>query len=176
MINLVWFRMFLLTYHGSMLFLLKVMTPNPECATLETTILDALHIMHDRKFLHIPVLDKGDWCFSLVFSAEKRKEKRLTYLLCRWMCCCMFRCFADKSCGNLHGEIIRIISISALFSLPSLQLGVNCHVFYWIICFMSLLLLFILCQRRVSIVLHLLHANLEFLHISHLHWQHRYLW
>ena len=39
---------------------LKVMTPNPECATLETTILDALHIMHDGKFLHLPVLDKGE--------------------------------------------------------------------------------------------------------------------
>ncbi|XP_010530693.1 PREDICTED: CBS domain-containing protein CBSCBSPB3 [Tarenaya hassleriana] len=36
----------------------KVMTPNPECAALETTILDALHIMHDGKFLHLPVLDK----------------------------------------------------------------------------------------------------------------------
>ncbi|CAA6660593.1 unnamed protein product [Spirodela intermedia] len=32
----------------------KVMTPNPECATLDTTILDALHIMHDGKFLHLP--------------------------------------------------------------------------------------------------------------------------
>ncbi|KAF4366392.1 hypothetical protein F8388_018840 [Cannabis sativa] len=36
----------------------KVMTPNPECATTETTILDALHIMHDGKFLHLPVLEK----------------------------------------------------------------------------------------------------------------------
>ncbi|GLU12622.1 hypothetical protein SLE2022_292860 [Rubroshorea leprosula] len=36
----------------------KVMTPNPECVTVETTILDALHIMHDGKFLHLPVLDK----------------------------------------------------------------------------------------------------------------------
>ncbi|XP_038682313.1 CBS domain-containing protein CBSCBSPB3-like isoform X1 [Tripterygium wilfordii] len=36
----------------------KVMTPNPQCATLETTILDALHIMHDGKFLHLPVVDK----------------------------------------------------------------------------------------------------------------------
>jgi len=35
----------------------KVMTPNPECAKLETTILDALHIMHDGKFLHLPVVD-----------------------------------------------------------------------------------------------------------------------
>ncbi|KAK4416646.1 CBS domain-containing protein CBSCBSPB3 [Sesamum alatum] len=36
----------------------KVMTLNPECATLETTILEALHIMHDGKFLHLPVIDK----------------------------------------------------------------------------------------------------------------------
>ncbi|KAJ8641299.1 hypothetical protein MRB53_017993 [Persea americana] len=39
----------------------KVMTLNPECATLDTTILDALHIMHDGKFLHLPVLDR-DGC------------------------------------------------------------------------------------------------------------------
>ncbi|XP_061339888.1 CBS domain-containing protein CBSCBSPB3-like [Gastrolobium bilobum] len=36
----------------------KVMTPNPECASLETTILDALHMMHDGKFLHLPVVDR----------------------------------------------------------------------------------------------------------------------
>ncbi|CAA7019149.1 unnamed protein product [Microthlaspi erraticum] len=36
----------------------KVMTPNPECASLETTILDALHTMHDGKFLHLPIVDK----------------------------------------------------------------------------------------------------------------------
>ncbi|KAM0882198.1 hypothetical protein ACQ4PT_032477 [Festuca glaucescens] len=36
----------------------KVMTANPDCATLDTTILDTLHIMHDGKFLHIPVLDR----------------------------------------------------------------------------------------------------------------------
>ncbi|KAI3855475.1 hypothetical protein MKW92_024078 [Papaver armeniacum] len=39
----------------------KIMTSDPECATLETTILDALHIMHDGKFLHLPVVDK-DGC------------------------------------------------------------------------------------------------------------------
>ncbi|ONK58227.1 uncharacterized protein A4U43_C09F9860 [Asparagus officinalis] len=38
----------------------KVMTANPECATLETTILDALHIMHDGKFLHLPIVDGGE--------------------------------------------------------------------------------------------------------------------
>lgn len=36
----------------------KVMTQSPECATLDTPILDALHTMHDGKFLHLPVLDK----------------------------------------------------------------------------------------------------------------------
>ncbi|XP_064951871.1 CBS domain-containing protein CBSCBSPB3-like isoform X2 [Musa acuminata AAA Group] len=36
----------------------KVMTADPESATLDTPILDALHIMHDGKFLHLPVLDR----------------------------------------------------------------------------------------------------------------------
>ncbi|KAJ8772400.1 hypothetical protein K2173_027577 [Erythroxylum novogranatense] len=36
----------------------KVMTPNPECATTDTPIVDALHTMHDGKFLHLPVLDR----------------------------------------------------------------------------------------------------------------------
>lgn len=38
----------------------KVMTKNPDCVTLETTILDALHLMHDQKFLHLPVVDKEE--------------------------------------------------------------------------------------------------------------------
>ncbi|KAG8373669.1 hypothetical protein BUALT_Bualt11G0048500 [Buddleja alternifolia] len=41
----------------------KVMTPNPECATTETSILEALHMMHDAKFLHLPVVDK-DGCVA----------------------------------------------------------------------------------------------------------------
>eukprot|EP00250_Pteridium_aquilinum_P010447 c19394_g1_i2 orf=514-2202(-) len=36
----------------------KVMTPNPECASVDTTIVDALHTMHDGKFLHLPVIDR----------------------------------------------------------------------------------------------------------------------
>ncbi|XP_047961193.1 CBS domain-containing protein CBSCBSPB3-like [Salvia hispanica] len=36
----------------------KVMTPDPECTTVDTTILEALHIMRDGKFLHLPVVDK----------------------------------------------------------------------------------------------------------------------
>lgn len=35
------------------------MTGNPESVMVDTTILDALHIMHDGKFLHLPVLDRG---------------------------------------------------------------------------------------------------------------------
>jgi CBS domain-containing protein len=46
--------------------LIKVMTADPDCATLDTTILDALHLMHDGKFSHIPVLDGGRFLF---FSA-----------------------------------------------------------------------------------------------------------
>uniref|UniRef100_A0A0A9E3G9 CBS domain-containing protein n=1 Tax=Arundo donax TaxID=35708 RepID=A0A0A9E3G9_ARUDO len=37
----------------------KVMTQSPECATVDTPILDALHTMHDGNFLHLPVLDRG---------------------------------------------------------------------------------------------------------------------
>ncbi|KAJ4818748.1 CBS domain-containing protein [Rhynchospora pubera] len=36
----------------------KVMTPNPECGTLDTPILDALRIMQEGKFLHLPIIDK----------------------------------------------------------------------------------------------------------------------
>ncbi|KAI5671926.1 hypothetical protein M9H77_12290 [Catharanthus roseus] len=44
----------------------KVMTQNPECATLETTILEALHIMHDGKFLHLPVVDRDGFVVACV--------------------------------------------------------------------------------------------------------------
>ncbi|KAI3688659.1 hypothetical protein L2E82_46397 [Cichorium intybus] len=44
----------------------KVMTPNPECATIDTPIVDALHTMHDGKFLHLPVVDRDGCVVSIV--------------------------------------------------------------------------------------------------------------
>lgn len=44
----------------------KVMTPNPECATVDTPIVDALHTMHDGKFLHLPVTDKDGVVVAVV--------------------------------------------------------------------------------------------------------------
>ncbi|CAL5422667.1 unnamed protein product [Camellia sinensis] len=44
----------------------KVMTPNPEFATVDTPIVDALHIMHDGKFLHLPVVDKDGVAVAVV--------------------------------------------------------------------------------------------------------------
>ncbi|KAE9602751.1 hypothetical protein Lal_00049698 [Lupinus albus] len=44
----------------------KVMSPNPECASLETTILDALHMMHDGKYLHLPVVDRDGYVAACV--------------------------------------------------------------------------------------------------------------
>nr|XP_043635418.1 CBS domain-containing protein CBSCBSPB1-like [Erigeron canadensis] len=44
----------------------KVMTPNPECATLDTPILNALHNMHDGKYLHLPVVDKEGAVVAIV--------------------------------------------------------------------------------------------------------------
>ncbi|KAL0718392.1 hypothetical protein Bca4012_067714 [Brassica carinata] len=39
----------------------QVMTPNPESTSVDTPIVEALHIMHEGKFLHLPVTDKeGD--------------------------------------------------------------------------------------------------------------------
>jgi len=40
---------------------LKAMTANPDCATLDTSILDALHSMQDGKFLHIPVIGRSKY-------------------------------------------------------------------------------------------------------------------
>ncbi|KAI3673611.1 hypothetical protein L6452_39735 [Arctium lappa] len=44
----------------------KVMTPNPECASIDTPIVDALHTMHDGKFLHLPVVDRDGCVVSIV--------------------------------------------------------------------------------------------------------------
>lgn len=44
----------------------KVMTQDPECATLETSILDALHTMHDGKFLHLPIVDRDGKFVSVI--------------------------------------------------------------------------------------------------------------
>ncbi|XP_044494468.1 CBS domain-containing protein CBSCBSPB1-like isoform X2 [Mangifera indica] len=43
-----------------------VMTPNPECATIDTPIVDALHLMHDGKFLHLPVVDREGGVVAVV--------------------------------------------------------------------------------------------------------------
>ncbi|XP_023531336.1 CBS domain-containing protein CBSCBSPB5-like [Cucurbita pepo subsp. pepo] len=44
----------------------KVMTPNPECASIDTPIVDALHTMHDGKFLHLPVMDRDGSVVAVV--------------------------------------------------------------------------------------------------------------
>ncbi|XP_024972186.1 CBS domain-containing protein CBSCBSPB1-like [Cynara cardunculus var. scolymus] len=44
----------------------KVMTPNPECATLDTPIVNALHNMHDGKYLHLPVVDREGYVVAIV--------------------------------------------------------------------------------------------------------------
>ncbi|XP_054820920.1 CBS domain-containing protein CBSCBSPB1-like isoform X2 [Prosopis cineraria] len=43
-----------------------VMTPNPECATVDTPIVDALRTMHDGKVLHLPVLDRDGSIIAVV--------------------------------------------------------------------------------------------------------------
>lgn len=40
---------------------MKVMTVNPICASLEMTIVEALHVMRVHKFSHLPVIDRGNF-------------------------------------------------------------------------------------------------------------------
>ncbi|KAJ3671852.1 hypothetical protein LUZ60_007931 [Juncus effusus] len=44
----------------------QVMTPNPECGTIDTPILEALRTMQDGKFLHLPVIDRDGNIVSVV--------------------------------------------------------------------------------------------------------------
>ncbi|XP_015616615.2 CBS domain-containing protein CBSCBSPB5 [Oryza sativa Japonica Group] len=44
----------------------KVMTLDPECATVDMPILDALRIMQERKFLHLPVMDRDGSIVSIL--------------------------------------------------------------------------------------------------------------
>jgi hypothetical protein len=44
----------------------SVMTPNPECVSPETTVLEALQIMHDNKFLTLPVCEATGRVVGLV--------------------------------------------------------------------------------------------------------------
>ncbi|XP_027343168.1 CBS domain-containing protein CBSCBSPB1-like [Abrus precatorius] len=44
----------------------KVLTPNPEWGTIDTPIVDALHTMHDGKFLHLPVVDRDGCVIAMV--------------------------------------------------------------------------------------------------------------
>ncbi|CAO3614927.1 unnamed protein product [Cunninghamella blakesleeana] len=38
---------------------IRVMTPNPDCANPQTTIMEALRRMHDGHYLNLPVIDEG---------------------------------------------------------------------------------------------------------------------
>jgi len=58
----------------------KAMTANPDCATLDTSILDALHSMQDGKFLHIPVVGRSKWTDY-----------------------CVFGCSTANPCSHIHG-------------------------------------------------------------------------
>lgn len=44
----------------------KVMTLDPECVTIDTPIVDALHTMHDGRFLHLPVVDRDGNFVSVI--------------------------------------------------------------------------------------------------------------
>ncbi|THU50499.1 hypothetical protein C4D60_Mb06t20860 [Musa balbisiana] len=47
-------------------FAAQVMTPNPECRSIDTSILDALHTMRAGKFLHLPLTDRNGNIVSVI--------------------------------------------------------------------------------------------------------------
>ncbi|KAG2766677.1 hypothetical protein JG687_00000006 [Phytophthora cactorum] len=59
-------RVVALSLEPSQCLLSSVMTPNPQTATLGTTILETLHSMHNGKFLHVPVFDNGKKLVGIV--------------------------------------------------------------------------------------------------------------
>uniref|UniRef100_A0AAV1V1F5 CBS domain-containing protein n=1 Tax=Peronospora matthiolae TaxID=2874970 RepID=A0AAV1V1F5_9STRA len=59
-------RVVAMTLQPSQCLLSSVMTPNPQTATLGTTILETLHSMHHGKFLHVPVYDDGSALVGIV--------------------------------------------------------------------------------------------------------------
>ncbi|KAF1777147.1 CBS domain [Phytophthora cactorum] len=64
-------RVVALSLEPSQCLLSSVMTPNPQTATLGTTILETLHSMHNGKFLHVPVFDN-----AVVGPISEQFEKR----------------------------------------------------------------------------------------------------
>jgi signal-transduction protein with cAMP-binding, CBS, and nucleotidyltransferase domain len=48
----------------------QAMTSHPDCASLDTTILDALHLMHDGRYLHLPILNDQGRVVALVDVLE----------------------------------------------------------------------------------------------------------
>lgn len=68
---------------------IHVMSPNPECATVDTPIIDALHTMTAGKFLHLPVVDRGDFPYiSLVSFSSLPPFTNLDVYNRRIHCCC----------------------------------------------------------------------------------------
>lgn len=62
---------------------MQVMTPNPECTVIDTPIVDALHIMHDGKFLHLPVVDRGN--INLYGMGKRLAYASISFLIWVWV-------------------------------------------------------------------------------------------
>merc|ERR1719150_69666 len=46
------------------------MIPNPDTLSPETTVLDTLHLMHNRHYLHVPVVDEDNKIYGIVDVVE----------------------------------------------------------------------------------------------------------
>ena len=59
-------RVVAMSLEPSKCLLSSVMTPDPQTATLGTTILETLHSMHNGRFLHVPVYDDSSKLVGIV--------------------------------------------------------------------------------------------------------------
>ncbi|KAI8813435.1 hypothetical protein BJ742DRAFT_790381 [Cladochytrium replicatum] len=73
---------------------LQVMTPHPDCVSLETPVLDALRNMHMGKSLHLPVVHNGRMVEGLV------DVLKLTYSTLDQACRTEFQ--HSQNCDVLH--------------------------------------------------------------------------
>jgi len=92
----------------------QVMTPKPECVGLDTTLVDALHTMHDGKFLHLPVVNQGNALVLPLYYVWLYDDTcglwLLGWLFCRWVHSGMCWCVAAHTWGCSNSEYILLNS------------------------------------------------------------------
>lgn len=75
------------------------MTPNPECATVDTPIVDALHTMHEGKFLHLPIVDRGLYISNVGLKFVQKLQEIINTI-----------CYVP-GCFNVDGVVVAVTDV-----------------------------------------------------------------